>query len=288
MKLILSFVFFLSVAAHAVPSGPVLGPLVPMSQEERGKNLAWALMSGDSGIIASYFDDSVKANLTKDKIKKIQSQITWLSKLIGDSLDQFMTGMHRDSLGRDRMFFREYRLGTEINKRAPLIVIHVLYKDSTTTLSAGVFVKTFLEDSEKRLASDLTWTINGKKVDVHSVTLIHLQPGDILAVKVFDDDTTTLDSATIKRKGIPIAREAVAQGFLVKAKAAVQGKTLLPAIGVAFLRKDPHLGYSQFKYGIAQEEYLNAAQLDSLKKTKPRLAMPATVPAAVSGPKPAP
>src|ERR1700733_7884454 len=110
MKFAILLVFALAGLLNANPGDPVQGPPVPISQKERGENLAWALMSGDSAIFASYFDDSVKANLNMAVIKKIQSQITWLSKLIGDSLDQLMTGMHVDSTGRDRMFFREYRL----------------------------------------------------------------------------------------------------------------------------------------------------------------------------------
>jgi len=261
MKSILGFILLLSFAAHSQPGGRVLGPMVPTPQMERGKNLIWALMSGDSDIVASYFEDSVKVNLTKDKIQKIQSQMTWLSKLIGDSLDQLMTGYHRDSTGHKTLFFREYRLANESNKRAPLIVIHVLYKDSTTTLSSGVFVKTFLEDSEKRLASDLTWKVNGKTIDVNTVTVIHLKAGDILAIKVYDDDTTALDSATIRRKGVPIIREAIAQGFLEKTKAQLAGKPLLNGIGVAFIRRDPRFGYTQFKYGLAPKDYETKEEL---------------------------
>lgn len=266
MKFAIPFLLGFSVIAHASPSGPVLGPQAPMSQEMRGENLAWALMSGDSTIVASYFDDSVKANLSKKTIVKIQSQITWLSKLIGDSLEQFMTGMHLDSTGHERMFFREYRLANEINKRAPLIVIHVLYKDSTTTLSSGVFVKTFLEDSEKRLASDLTWNVNGKKVEVYAVTLIEFQKGDMLAIKVYDDDTSKVDKTKLTQKSVPIVREAIAQGFLGKAKSQLNGKPLLDGIGVAFIRKDPHFGFVQVKFGVGPEDY--GLKKDSTKSAK--------------------
>ncbi len=130
-------------------------------------------------------------------------------------------------------------------------------------------MKTFLEDSEKRLAGDTTWKVGGKNVDINSVILLPLKEGSILAVKVYDDsDTTTLTPEIAREKGIPILREAVAQGFMKKAKDQLQGKTLLNGAGIAFIRKDPHRGYMQFKYGLAPEDY--EVKTDSTKGAKPK------------------
>ncbi len=107
MKSLLGFILLLSIAAHAAPpkkdpaqasvpaakpSGPVQGPPIPLTQEKRGEYLIWTLLNGkDSAMMASYFDDSVKSSLTKDAVQHFRSQITWLSKLTGDNLEQLMT-----------------------------------------------------------------------------------------------------------------------------------------------------------------------------------------------------
>ena len=267
MKSLPAFIFLLSVAAFANASTTVAPTTVPqkqekISQEEVGVRLIHELTRGDTESVSKYFEDSVKVYLTQEVFNSINGQITWLSRLIGDTVEQFMTGTQIAKNG-ETAFFREYRLANESNKRAPLIVIHLWFKDSTFNLAAGGFVKTFLENSEKRLDGDQTWKIDGKNVDIHSVVLIDFNEGGMLAVKVYDDeDTTDLDSNRVNVKGVPIAKEAIARGLVAKAKEELKEKKLVESIGVAFIRKDPHFGYTHYKYGISSSHF--KAEWDSV------------------------
>ena len=140
MKFKLLFIILLSIFLRTNVNA------VPLSQEETGKKLIQEIIHVDSASISAYFEDSVKTRLTKETLTAIQSQITWLSKLIGDTVEQLMTGTRIDTAHHDTTFFREYRLAMESNKRSPLIVIHLWFANSTTDKAAGAFVKSFLDN----------------------------------------------------------------------------------------------------------------------------------------------
>jgi len=274
MKSLFILFVLLSIAVRAnAADSTVAIPKQKLSQLEVGIHLIHEITRGDTESTAKYFEDSVKVNLTQKAFESIRGQITWLSKLIGDTLEQFTTGIQTARDG-ETAFFREYRLANESNKRAPLIVVHIWFKDSTATLAAGAFVKSFLEDSEKRLEGEQTWKIDGKDVDINSVVLIDFKEGGMLAVKVYDDgDTSALDSNHVKAKGVPIAKEALARGLVAKAKAELHDKKLLDNVGVAFIRKSAHIGYTHYKYGIPVKSF--QAQWDSLNPPTPPPALQA-------------
>jgi hypothetical protein len=238
-----------------------------MSQEEAGENLILGILHGDSASAAPYLEEESRPRLNLETLKIIQSQINWLSRFIGDALEQFMTGTRIDSTGKVKAFFREYRLASESNKRSPLILIHVWFKDSTTNEASGIFVKTFLDASEKRIANEQTWEINGKPIDVNAIVMVNAKTGSLLAIEVFDDDTTKMDTALALRKGVPIIRKAIAEGFLEKVKQAAPGGILMEDIGVAFLRKEPHFGFAKVKYGFKAKDY--ESKPDTAKRSSP-------------------
>jgi len=256
--LLLSFFLRTNASAAAIP------------QEEAGRRLIHEILHGDSASISMHFEDSVKTSLTKETLTAIQGQISWLSKMIGDTVEQLMSGIHNDTIHHETTFFREYRLANESNKRYPLIVIHIWFADSTTDKAAGAFVKSFLENSEKRIDGDQTWNVDGKNIDVNSIVLVEFKEGSMMAIKVYDDDTAQLDTARARVRGVPIIRKAIAEGVLTKAKAELQGKTLIENIGVAFIRKDPHYGYTQYKYGIASKDYAETTPSAKTSPVKPR------------------
>ena len=270
MKSLFAIVILLSIitrinssdATAAIPKDTIR-----LTQEEIGIRLIHEIIHGDTESTSKYFEDSVKANLTQKTLESIRGQITWLSKLIGDTLEQLTTGVQTAQNG-EKAFFREYRLANESNKRSPLIVVHVWFQDSTAARAAGAFVKTYLEDSEKRLDGEQTWKIGGKNVDVNSLALIDFKEGGMLAVKVYDDDdTAALDSNRVNAKGIPIVKEAIARGFLTKAKTELHDKKLLESVGVAFIRKSLHIGYTQYKFGISSKYF--QAEWDSVNGPTP-------------------
>ena len=251
MKSLFALLVLLCVTARAntAAAAPAI-PAQKISQEEAGKRLIHEILYGDSVSIAPYFEDSVATSLTKQTLGAIQGQINWLSRMIGDSLEQLTSGTHTDTAHHETSFFREYRLANESNKRSPMLVVHLWFKDSVTNQAAGAFVKNFLENSEKKLDGEHTWEVEGKNVDINSIVLITFEPGSMLAIKVYDDDTTALDSLVSRRKAVPIIRKAIAEGWMEKAKAELHGGTLLPDAGVAFIRMDPRYGYTQYKYGV--------------------------------------
>ena len=174
-----------------------------------------------------------------------------------------------DSTGKEKAFFREYRLATESNKRAPLLVVHVWFKDSVVNQASGTFVKTFLESGEKRIAESRTWDVEGKHVDINSLILV--QVGDsstMMAIEAFDTGSVRMDTTYGRTHGAPIIRKAIAEGFLDSAKAHGDGKTLVDDIGVAFMRNDPKFGMIKLKFGIQPRDYMTPEEFKKWDESK--------------------
>jgi hypothetical protein len=200
-----------------------------------------------------FFDDSVRANLTPENI----DQISWLPRFIGDTLELFMTGTQiMDSTGRTA-FFREYRFANESNRRAPLMIVHLFFADSTSPLIAGAYNKVFDNDTKNRIADAQVWKTPQGEIDVHSVSYVEFQEGVLPVMRVYDDfDTTSFDSAYAVAKAAPIIREAIARGFVKTIQAAKPGTKVVDRFGVAFIRQDPRRGYTQYSFALSPEEYL--------------------------------
>ncbi|MCD6023125.1 MAG: hypothetical protein K0Q91_41 [Fibrobacteria bacterium] len=257
----------LSFAKKKAPS-PVKPPEPTLTQEDVGRRALTGILRGvPTDSLKHYFEDSVRASLNDENLKGFAEQVTWLSRFIGDSLDQFMTGTQVvDSTGRTA-FFREYRFATETNRRAPLIVMHLYFKDSTSLEIAGAYNKTFEGDTRNRIADAQVWNTPAGDIDVHSVSYVEFSTGILPVIRVHDEaDTTTLDSALAAAKGGPIVREAIARGHLAAIKAAKPGATFLNRFGVAFIRKDPRYGYGQLSFALAPESYGGASDAELEKK----------------------
>lgn len=262
-------------------AAPVKPPEPTLTQEDVGRRALTGILRGvPADSLKHYFEDSVRASLNDENLKGFAGQLTWLSRFIGDSLDQFMTGTQvMDSAGRTA-FFREYRFATETNRRAPLIVMHLYFKDSNSLEIAGAYNKSFESDTRNRIADAQVWNTPAGDIDVHSVSYVEFTAGILPIVRVHDEaDTTTLDSALAAAKGGPIAREAIAREYLTAIKNAKPGATLINRFGVAFIRKDPRYGYGQLSFALAPESYGGASDAelkqDSVKAAAKKKAAPA-------------
>jgi hypothetical protein len=195
-------------------------------------------------------------------MKGFREQIGWLSRFIGDSLDVLMTGTQvLDSTGKTA-FYREYRFSAESNKRAPLIVVHLFFDDSTSLKIAGAYNKTFDNDTKNRIADAQIWHTPTGDIDIHSISYMEFDQGILPIIRVYDDsDTTALDSARADAKGSPIVREVIARGFLDKIKAAKPTAHQIDRFGVAFIRMDPLRGYTQFTFALSPEAYRDTSMV---------------------------
>jgi hypothetical protein len=256
-------------AAKKAPA-PAKPPEPVLTQEDVGRRALTGILRGlPADSLHRYFDDSVRASLNEENLKGFSEQINWLSRFIGDSLDQFMTGTQvLDSTGRTG-FFREYRFATETNRRAPLVVMHLYFEDSTSLQIAGAYNKTFDGDTRNRIADGGIWKTPSGDFDVHSVSYVEFNSGILPVIRLYDDgDTATIDSARAAAKGGPAVREAIARGHLAAMKAAKPGVTFMNRFGVAFIRKDPRLGYVQLSFALAPESYGEKSDAELEKASK--------------------
>src|SRR5690606_9923129 len=153
----------------------------------------------------------------------------WLYGMIGGDFVELFTG------GTDSMFFREYRLANETNDRSPLVVVHVVFRDSTSPTLVAAQVKNFLGGNEKRLAGAQTWKIGKQNFDIHSIVVVPVDSGSVMAIQFYDESRDTLSQELVNRIGIPIIREALARGYRDSAVVALENPPLLDRIGVAFI-----------------------------------------------------
>ncbi len=247
--------------ADEVPAAGAAAEYAPdlegMSQHDAGIAAIFAILSGDLDTIRPHFEEEIRPNLSAEHATILHGQFAWLYDLIGGEFVQHMTGW---SLFPDSTpgFFREYRMANETNKRAPFIVIHLVFADSVTPYVAGAQVKNFLGmGQEKRIQESQTWRVGGKDIEIHEVKLVETDSGSMLAVMFFDDNNLPLETQEhVKERGIPVARAAVARGLLDSARTAMPGRTILKDIGVGFIRDDPKFGHTQIKIGFAPEDYL--------------------------------
>jgi hypothetical protein len=181
-----------------------------MTQLEAGIEAIFALLTADLDTIRPHFEEEIRPNLSEEHAKILVGQIGWLYGLIGGDFEQFMSGwsMFEDSTPA---FFREYRMVNETNKRAPLLLVHMVFADSVTPYVAGLHVKNFLgPGQETRLSGEQTWRVDGKDVDIHEVKVVDAEGEGMLAVMFFDTDTTALDTQDeIFRRGVPVVRAAL-------------------------------------------------------------------------------
>jgi hypothetical protein len=247
--------------AKAPANGLAQGVREPKNQFEVGARIIYEILYGDTASTLKYFEDSVAPNLTKETFEAIRSQFSWLPRMIGDNLEQLMAGPVLDSTDKPIAYFREYRMANESNRRAPLLVIHVWFADSTTMKAAGAFVKSFL-DSDKRIGNEEVWkTQNGDSIEIFSVTMVEFKEAMLMALNVYDDDTVAINRERALKKAIPIVKEAIARGMPKKAAAELkEGQKLMDEIGVNFIRRDPRLGFTHYKFAIAPKQYMDSTE----------------------------
>jgi hypothetical protein len=276
-----------SVPAFAAKAAQPLPPSVPdttsapvpattyeagLPPAQAGARLIQAFIAGDRPAqIAPFFDDAVAPSLTDEAVADFQSQLTWMSDILGDALQVFAEG-HRTLPDGTPEYDREYRFANESDRRHPLILVQAQYSDSLTNKATGIFIKTFVPDQrERKLSEAQAWKIGERIVDVQSVSLLEFPSGFLLFVRVEDGDTASLDTreAALPHSA-PVAREAVARGWIDSARASLgeESKPLLEEIGVLFMRVDPKLGYTHFRHTVLQEEYA-VVKKPAAKKSAP-------------------
>jgi hypothetical protein len=262
-----------SVSAPAV--APLAGPrtISGLTPEQVGRRAIQGILREEPvDSLARYFEDSVRTQLTPENLEGYRGQIGWLPRFIGDSLDLLVAGTEvLDSTGRTG-YFREYRFAAETAKRAPLMVMHVMFADSLTPEISGVFNKVFDNDTKNRLINAELWEIAGDTIDVHSVSYLEFKDGLLPLVRIYDADTTTLDSVRFLAKGAPVVREAIRRGYLKKVRDEAKGRPVIDRVAVALIRMDNRRGYNQYTYALSPGEYTLASDLKSRpaqKKTAP-------------------
>jgi hypothetical protein len=243
-------------AADAETSAPVVldsaavaDSIFRNSQEFASQKFIYTLLAGNLDSLKVLFVPEVRDQVTNEVMEYMRGQYKWFYDLVQGEFELFGSGQ------RDSSFFREYRIANETNKRYPLIVIQVVFEDSLATKLIGAEVKNFLGGNEKRLSGEHSWTIGEKVYDVHSIVLIPLDSGSILAVQYFENDTGKVDQDFVAAKGIPIVKELVARGFRDSAIAVLEGKRLLDDVGVVFIRNDPLAGMVHIKVGFRPEDF---------------------------------
>lgn len=234
-------------------------PPDPLTQDYVAKKFIYSLLAGQIDTLKPLFEDDVQPYITEQLVERMRSQISWLYGMIGGDFVELFTG------GTDSMFFREYRLANETNDRSPLVVVHVVFRDSTSPTLVAAQVKNFLGGNEKRLAGAQTWKIGKQNFDIHSIVVVPVDSGSVMAIQFYDESRDTLSQELVNRIGIPIIREALARGYRDSAVAALENPPLLDRIGVAFIRKDPRQGLVYARIGFAREDYEMPA--DSVKGT---------------------
>lgn len=242
-------------------------PPDPLTQDYVAKKFIYSLLAGQIDTLKPLFEEDVRPYITEPLVERMRSQISWLYGMIGGEFVELFTG------GTDSMFFREYRFANETNDRSPLVVVHVVFRDSTDPTLIAAQVKNFLGGNEKRLAGAQTWEIGGQNFDIHSLVVVPVDSGSVLAIQFYDDTQDTLSQEMVNRIGIPIIREALARGYRDTALAVVEKPPLLDRIGVAFIRKDKRQGLMYARVGFAREDYEIPA--DSVKADKAKAGKPA-------------
>lgn len=224
-------------------------PPDPLTQDYVARKFIYSLLAGQIDTLKPLFEEEVRPYITEQLVERMRSQVSWLYGMIGGDFVQLFTG------GTDSMFFREYRLANETNDRSPLVVVHVVFRDSTTPTLMAAQVKNFLGGNEKRIAGAQTWKIGNQKFDIHSLVVVPVDSGSVMAIQFYDDSQDTLSQEMVNRIGIPIIREALARGYLDSARAVVENPPLVDRIGVAFIRKDKRQGLMYARIGFAPEDY---------------------------------
>jgi len=243
-------------AAPVAAKAAAAAPAPSLSQEEVGRRaITGILREWPIDSLKPYFEEGAFEALTKENLDGFRGQIAWLPRFIGDSMVVFMTGTEiPDSAGRTA-FFREYRFANESSKRAPLMLVHLYFADSTAPRILGAYNKVFDDDTRNRIADAQVWETPAGKIDVHSISYMEFPSGLLPIVRVFDEDTTELDSVRATEKASPVAREAIARGFLDQIQKAKPGAKLIPRFGVSLLRRDPHRGYTQIPIALFPSSY---------------------------------
>ena len=246
------------VDAVSLPAAPAT--IKGMLPEQVGRRVIQSILREEPvDSISLYFDDSVRVQLTPANLDGFRGQIGWLPKFIGDSLDLLVQGTEDlDSTGKTG-YFREYRFAAESNKRAPLMVVHVMFEDSLSPEVTGIFNKTFDNDTKNRLINAEIWETPEGTIDVHSVSYLEFKDGILPLVRIYDADTTTLDSASFVAKGAPVVREAIRRGYLKQVRDAAKARNVIERVGVSLVRMDTRRGYNQFTYALEPAEYTLAS-----------------------------
>ena len=269
----------LTVPAFAADTAPpaISGPMTATTYEaglspaQAGARLVQAIIAGDPPEqIAPFFEESLGPSVTVEAIQGLRQQLTWMSDVLGDALQVFAQGS-RPHEGGLRIHFREYRFANEMDKRHPLAVAQVMFSDSLTNKASGIFIKSFLRESgERRLSDGQVWKVGPRALQVHSIGVMELNSVFVLFVRVEDSDTTNLATREAALPyTAPIAREAVAQGWLDSARAIIgdSPKPLIDEVGVLFIRVDPGHGYVHIRHTARADEY--AAPMRKSPEKKP-------------------
>jgi hypothetical protein len=267
-------------AEKAAPSAPAPAARAvdtALSQSDAGRLLILGVLSRDPEAVKPYLVDSLRSEVTPEVIDALRSQVSWLYDMLGGDFREFMKGNRTFEDGA-KAYYREYQMANVSETRAPLLVVQVLFPDSTLPQSVGIQVKSFL-GNEKMISGAQTWKIEGRDIDIHSMVLAENAEGKFLAIQIHDPDTAALERERIGRIATPLIREAIARGYLDTAKAANDGVEVQKLVGTVFLRRDPNAGFIHARVAFRPEEY----GMGGLEKA---LAAPAD--SAAAKPKPAP
>lgn len=231
--------------AETEAGGKAAGPVSPAAsaaptQESVAKEFIHHLLTGDRDSVAALFEESVRPHVTPNVVEGLRSQFKWLYDFVGGDFEEFDSGRLDTAT-----YYREYRMSNEINKRSPLVLIKALFPDSITPVLVDAQVKSFVAGDEKQIAGEQVWSLEGRAYDLHSIITVRTPEGYLLAVRFYDPDTADLSRESIARLGIPLARELLARDYMDSARAALPGVSLLPDVGVVFIRNDKREGYEQ-------------------------------------------
>ncbi len=245
-------------------------PPDPLTQDYVAKKFIYSLLAGQIDTLKPLFDKEAQPYITEPLVERMRSQFSWLYGMIGGDFVEFFSG------GGDSSFFREYRFANETNDRSPLVAIHIVFRDSTDPTLVGAQVKNFLGGNEKRVTGAQTWKVKGQDFDIHSVVVVPVDSGSVMAIQFYDDSQDTLSQEMVNRIGIPLIREALVRGYRDSARTVAEGEgsTLLDRIGVAFIRKDKRQGLMYARIGFGPDDY--ALPADSSKGGKSAKAGKAT------------
>jgi hypothetical protein len=276
--LLLALALAIPVSAKKTPEAAVPPPVPArvLTPDDAAKDFIYHLLMGHRDSVAALFEEGMREKVTPEVLEDLQSQFKWLYNFIGGEFELFMSGFgHGDS-----SFFREYRMSNESNKRYPLILVQVVFPDSSSPVLIGAQVKSFLAGQEKPLGGEQIWKVGDRNYDLHAIVVAETQRGNILAVQFYDEDTAALSHESVARNGIPLAREAVARGYPDSARKVLDGKPLMEDIGVVFIRKDRREGMLHAKVGFspadlglpskAAADSAAAAKAAEKKKPKPK------------------